>query len=119
MAQKRKAKKIKTKRKRARVEYFQNPPLNQMLTNAVIDTNARKVLTEISSAGAMRAASGTGGGGPGYRWRQTAAPKQKTLNSKSTLAVVIISHSGKTPTINACAPIPLAIAKRPVRTQAA
>ena len=67
----------------------------------------------------MRDTSMRGGGTPGSRWRQTAAPKQNALNKTRTLPVATINHSGISPESSAFAPIPLAIAKRPVRTQAA
>ena len=51
-------------------------------------------------------------------WRQTAATKQNALNSTSALPSAMIIHSGTTPASPALAPIPLARASRPVRTQA-
>ena len=53
------------------------------------------------------------------RCRQTPAPKQKTLNRTNTLPLVITSQCGKRSIRSAFAPIPLAIATRPVRTHAA
>lgn len=89
-----------------------------MPISAAIETIPRMLLTRTSIAGGMRAASGTGSGGPGYRCRQTPAPKQKTLNRTNTLPLVITSQCGKRSIRSAFAPIPLAIATRPVRTHA-
>ena len=71
-------------------------------------------------AGANGAAlAGAGGGGPGSSCRHTAAAKQKPLNSTSTLPVRPISQPGRTLDSSEWAPMPLASATRPVRTQAA
>jgi hypothetical protein len=67
----------------------------------------------------MRRTSGIGGGAPVKNCRHTAAPKQKALNSTSRVPVPMIIQVGTTPSSNFLAPMPLASAASPVRTQAA
>ena len=90
-----------------------------MPTSAASEISARNAFTLISTARGIRRTSGIGGGGPGLRWRQIAAPKQNIENAISTLASAWISHSGNSPVSRARAPMPLASANSPVRTQAA
>jgi hypothetical protein len=45
---------------------------------------ARNPFTATKSQGGMRDTSMRGGGTPGSRWRQTAAPKQNALNKTRT-----------------------------------
>src|SRR5665213_3262267 len=92
---------------------------NQMPRSTASATSTRKPLTTISSQGCMRLASGIGGGGPGSRLRQTAAAKQKAENSTSTVPVTTMSQCGSVLSKSALAPMPLASATSPVRTQAA
>jgi hypothetical protein len=51
----------------------------------------------------MRETSMHGGGTPGSRWRQTAAPKQNALNKTRTLPVATINQSGISPESSAFA----------------
>ena len=93
--------------------------LVQMPISAASETSARKRLTTIRTARGICCTPGRGGGGPGLRWRQIAAPKQNIENAISMLASARISHSGSSPVSRARAPMPLASANSPVRTQAA
>jgi hypothetical protein len=90
-----------------------------MATSAASETSARNRFTVISTVRGIRATSGAGGGGPGLRCRQIAAPKQNMPKAISFEASAWISYSGKSPVRRARAPTPLASANSPVRTQAA
>ena len=77
------------------------------------------MLTAIRSGRGNLRTSGWGGPAPVSISRQTAAPKQKALNSTRTVPARMMVHSGTTPRNVAFAPTPLASATSDVRTQAA
>ena len=90
-----------------------------MLISAANATSVRKPFAAIRRAGGSCPTSGSGGGAPVNRLRQTATTKQKALNRTRREPVMTIIHSGTTPSKSFFAPIPLASEASPVRIQAA
>jgi hypothetical protein len=82
-------------------------------------TRPRKPFTSTSTTAFIRGTSGSGCGGWPKSWRHTAAPKQNALNRISSEPATIVIQFGTMPSRSFFAPMPLASAARPVRTQAA
>ena len=90
-----------------------------MLSSAANATSVKKPFAATKRAGGSCPTSGSGGGAPVNRLRQTATTKQNALNRTRREPVMTIIHSGTTPSKSFFAPIPLASEASPVRIQAA